>query len=222
MKVYRSTTQYNCGIDLHARCMYICVMDKEGKILVHKNIKHNDFGYFRKVVEPYSHDLTVACESTFNWYWLADSCSNAGIKFVLGHALYMKAIHGTKSKNDRVDSEKIAHLLRSNLLPEAYTCRPEIRPIRDLMRRRIHFVRQRSKLLSHMSSAPHVDGLEPLTSAASHKFGALWRQFIILHAAAFSVLASELFRSVSKASWALCLTIGWSLRLIRLRIAGAA
>jgi len=164
MKVYQSTTQYNCGIDLHARCMYICVMNKEGKILVHKNIKHNNFDYFLKVVKPYRHDLTVACESTFNWYWLADACAGADIKFVLGHALYMKAIHGTKSKNDRVDSEKIAHLLRSNLLPEAYTCRPEIRPIRDLMRRRIHFVRQRSKLLSHMSSAPHVDGLDPLTS----------------------------------------------------------
>ena len=125
MKVHQTTTQYNCGIDLHARCMYICVMDKEGKILVHKNIKHNDFDYFLKVVKPYRHDLTVACESTFNWYWLADACASAGIKFVLGHALYMKAIHGTKSKNDRVDSEKIAHRLRSNLLPEAYTFRPE-------------------------------------------------------------------------------------------------
>ena len=76
----------------------------------------------------------------------------------------MKAIHGTKSKNDRIDSKKIAHLLRSNLLPEAYTCGPEIRPIRDLMRRRIHFVRQRAKLLSHMSSVPYVDELDPLTS----------------------------------------------------------
>ena len=76
----------------------------------------------------------------------------------------MKAIHGTKSKNDRVDSEKITHLLRSNLLKEAYTCRAEIRPIRDLMRRRIHIARQGSKLLSDMSSAPHVDGLAPLRS----------------------------------------------------------
>ena len=66
MKVYQTTTQYNCGIDLHARCMYICVMNKEGKILVHKNIKNNDFDYFLKVVAPYRHDLTVACESTFS------------------------------------------------------------------------------------------------------------------------------------------------------------
>ena len=135
MKVHQSSTQYNCGIDLHARCMYICLMNKEGKVLVHKNIKNNDFTYFLKMVAPYRDDLTVACESTFNWYWLADACASAGIKFVLGHALYMKAIHGTKSKNDRVDSEKIAHLLRSNLLPEAYTCRPEPNEERRAARR---------------------------------------------------------------------------------------
>ena len=164
MKLHQTTTKYNCGIDLHSRCMYICVMNRQGEVLVHRNIKHNDFNYFLKVIEPYRHDLTVACESTFNWYWLADSCADAKIKFVLGHALYMRAIHGTKSKNDKVDSEKIAHLLRSNLLPESYTCRPEIRPIRDLMRRRINLVRQRSALLGHMTSAAYVDGVEPLTS----------------------------------------------------------
>ena len=43
MKYYTSTTQFNCGIDLHARQMYVCVMDREGKKLVHTNIKNNDF-----------------------------------------------------------------------------------------------------------------------------------------------------------------------------------
>ena len=91
--------------------------------------------------EPRETALTAeACRGTEHqrsnsWYWLADACASAGIKFVLGHALYMKAIHGTKSKNDRVDSEKIAHLLRSNLLPEAYTCRPEPNEERRAARR---------------------------------------------------------------------------------------
>ena len=48
----------------------------------------------------------------FTWYWLADLCEQEKIAFVLGHALYMKAIHGGKSKNDKIDSGKIAHLLR--------------------------------------------------------------------------------------------------------------
>src|SRR5437867_3258990 len=117
MKYYTSTTQYNCGIDLHARQMYVCVMDRQGKKLVHTNVKNNDFGFFLKLVEPYKHDLTVCCECMFGWYWLADACQAAGLTFVLAHALYVKAIHGGKNKNDRIDSEKLAHLLRSNLIP---------------------------------------------------------------------------------------------------------
>ena len=52
----------------------------------------------------------------FGWYWLADACQAAGLSFVLAHALYVRAIHGGKNKNDWVDSEKLAHLLRSNLI----------------------------------------------------------------------------------------------------------
>ena len=94
MKYYKSTTEFNCGIDLHARQMYACVMDRDGKKLVHTNIKGNDFSYFLKRVEAYRHDLTVVSECTFNWYWLADACFDADIEFVLAHALYLKHIHG--------------------------------------------------------------------------------------------------------------------------------
>ncbi len=171
MKLHQTKTKFNCGIDLHGRNMYVCVMDRDGKILVHRNIKHNDFNYFLKIVDPYRSDLTVACESTFNWYWLADSCRENGIFFVLGHALYMKAIHGTKTKNDKIDSKKIAHLLRSNLLPEAHCCSPEKRAIRDLLRRRIYLVRQRAQFLGHMSSSVQVYGQPPLTQKEKYKSG---------------------------------------------------
>ena len=52
MRMYKTTTEFNCGIDLHSRCMYACVVDRDGKVLVHKNIKGNDFDYFLKLVEP--------------------------------------------------------------------------------------------------------------------------------------------------------------------------
>lgn len=162
MNLHRTTTQFNCGIDLHAKNMYVCILDKDGKKLVHQNVKGNDFQYFLKIAAPYVHDLTVACESTFNWYWLSDACILNNIQFVLGHALYMKAIHGTKTKNDKVDSEKIAHLLRTNMLPEAHCCSAERRPVRDLLRRRSCLVRHRSAILAHMSSAVQVHGQEKL------------------------------------------------------------
>ena len=169
MILYQSTTKYNCGIDLHAKNMYVCVMNRQGRILVHQNVKGNNFDYFLEITAPYIHDMTVACESTFNWYWLSDACALNGIKFVLGHALYMKAIHGTKTKNDRVDSEKIAHLLRSNMLPQAYCCSPDKRPIRDLLRRRAYLVKHRSGILSHMSESVQVHGQERLSRQEKRK-----------------------------------------------------
>ena len=78
MKYYTSTTEYNCGIDLHAHQMYVCLMDRDGKKLVHTNIRNNDFEYFLKLVAPYRHDLTVCAECMFGWYWLADACQDAG------------------------------------------------------------------------------------------------------------------------------------------------
>ena len=91
MKYYTSTTEYNCGIDLHARQMYICLMDRQGKKLVHTNVRDNNFKFFLKLVQPYQHSLTVCCECMFGWYWLADACQGAGLTFVLAHALYVKA-----------------------------------------------------------------------------------------------------------------------------------
>ena len=98
MKFYRTTTEYNCGVDLHSRQMYMCLMDREGNKLVHTNVVGNDFDYFLSRVQPYRGDLTVCCECTFNWYWLADACAAADIEFVLAHALYVKAIHGARTR----------------------------------------------------------------------------------------------------------------------------
>jgi len=152
MKYYISTTQFNCGIDLHARSMYVCLMDRDGNKLLHTNIKNNDFDFFLKRIEPYRHDLTVVCECMFGWYWLADACQAAGLTFVLAHALYLKAIHGGKNKNDRIDSEKLAHLLRTNFIPPAYVYPADKRPLRALLRQRLFFVWQRTDLLARLQS----------------------------------------------------------------------
>jgi hypothetical protein len=76
----------------------------------------------------------------FAWYRLADLCVEHDIAFVLGHALYMKAIHGGKAKNDRIDAGKIARLLRSGSFPLAYAYPKGMRETRDLLRRRTSVV----------------------------------------------------------------------------------
>jgi transposase len=131
--------------------MYVCILDRDGNILVHKNMK-TDPKRLLRIIKPYRDDIVVAVECMFAWYWVADLCAKENIHFVLGHALYMKAIHGGKAKNDRIDAHKIAALLRGGMFPMAYVYPSEMRSTRDLMRRRNHLMRKRAELLAHIQN----------------------------------------------------------------------
>jgi transposase len=149
MNFYTRQHKHYCGIDLHAKAMYVCILDQHGTKLVHKNLPTTPEAFLR-VIAPYREDLVVGVECMFTWYWLADLCSKEGIAFVLGHALYMKAIHGGKAKNDKIDAHKIAVLLRGGMVPQAYVYPAEMRATRDLLRRRCHLARKRAELLAHI------------------------------------------------------------------------
>jgi transposase len=149
MRFYTQQHKFYCGIDLHARSMYLCVLNQDGEVLLHRDMKAAP-GPFLQAIAPYREDVVVCVECLFTWYWLADLCAHAGIPFVLGHALYMKAIHGGKAKNDRIDAHKIAVLLRGGMIPQAYVYPAEMRATRDLLRRRMHLMRHRAGLLAHI------------------------------------------------------------------------
>jgi transposase len=151
MRFYTKQHQTYCGIDLHARTMYVCILNQAGEIRVHQNMKASPDTLLRTIA-PYRDDIVVAVECIFTWYWLADLCAQEGIPFVLGHALYMKAIHGGKAKNDKIDAQKIAVLLRGGMLPQAYVYPAEMRATRDLLRRRMHCMRKRAELLTHVQN----------------------------------------------------------------------
>ena len=151
MRFYNTQHPFYCGIDLHARAMYVCILDQAGETLLHRNMKTTPEA-FLKAIAPYRPHIVVAVECMFTWYWLADLCADEEIPFVLGHALYMKAIHGGKAKNDRIDSHKIAVLLRGGMLPQAYVYPAEMRATRDLLRRRMHLAHKRGELLAHVQN----------------------------------------------------------------------
>ena len=154
MKFYTKQHKHYCGVDLHARTLYVCIIDEAGLIVKHKNIDANPDA-FLGIISKYREDIVVAVECMFTWYWVADLCRDEKIPFVLGHALYMKAIHGGKAKNDRIDAHKIAALLRGGMIPMAYTYPFEMRATRDLLRRRNHLMRKRSDLLAHIQNTNH-------------------------------------------------------------------
>lgn len=72
MRLYSGDHQYYCGIDLHTRAMYVCILDADGNKLLHRNLRATPEA-FLKAVEPYRDDLVVAVECTFTWYWAPDS-----------------------------------------------------------------------------------------------------------------------------------------------------
>ncbi|VAW26570.1 Mobile element protein, partial [hydrothermal vent metagenome] len=134
MRFYTKQHKFYCGIDLHTSKMYLCILNQEGETVLHRNIRTNP-EIFLRAIKPYREDIVVCAECMFTWYWLADLCVVEHIPFILGHALYMRAIHGGKSKNDKIDSHKIAALLRGGLIPMAYVYPRKMRATRDLMRR---------------------------------------------------------------------------------------
>jgi transposase len=168
MRFYTKQHQFYCGIDLHARSMYLCILNQEGEILLHRNMPAGPEP-FLKAIAPYREDLVVCVECIFTWYWLADLCAREGLPFVLGHALYMKAIHGGKAKNDKIDAQKIAVLLRGGMLPQAYVYPADMRATRDLLRRRIHLMRKRAELLGHIQQTNSQYNLPDIGKKIAYK-----------------------------------------------------
>ena len=163
MRFYNQPHRFYAGIDLHARSMYLCVLDQAGAVVFHANLDAQPAALLAALA-PFRDGIVVAAECMFAWYWLADLCVAEQIPFVLGHALYMKAIHGGKAKNDRIDAGKIAGLLRGGMFPLAYVYPRAKRETRDLLRRRCHFVNQRSQLTAHIVNTNSQYNLPPLTA----------------------------------------------------------
>jgi transposase len=161
-------TRFYAGVDLHARAVFLVVLDHEGRVVFARNLPAAPAPFLRAVA-PFRDGLLVACECMHCWYWLADACRDQKIPFVLGHAWAMKAVHGCKTKCDRTDAEAIARLLRGGNLPPAYAYPQERRGLRDLLRARLRLVRQRAQLYGHVHTARRQANLPPVSSDVKYK-----------------------------------------------------
>ncbi len=144
MRFYPTHHQVYCGIALHAPSMSIWIVSHDGELLLHRPLKAAPEP-FLKAISHYRDGLVVAGEGLFTWYWLADLWAHEGMPFGLGPALSMKAIHGGKAKNDKIDSPTMAALL-----PPASGYPAQMRAARDLVRRRTHLMRNQADLLAHV------------------------------------------------------------------------
>lgn len=138
-----------CGIDLHANNSVVAVLDEEDRTIYEKRLP-NDLATIIEVLSIYQTELEACVvESTYNWYWLVDGLMAAGFPVRLAHTSALPEYSGLKYSNDFSDARQLAHLLRLGLLPTGYIYPKEERALRDLLRRRLLLVRQRS--LHHVS-----------------------------------------------------------------------
>ena len=84
MRFYTKQHKFYCGIDLHTKKMYLCILDDKGEIKLHRNLI-TDCEVFLKTIHPFREDIVVAVECMFNWYWVSDLCTQEGIPFRLQH-----------------------------------------------------------------------------------------------------------------------------------------
>jgi transposase len=147
-----------CGIDLHSNNCLVVVSDDADKVVYSKRLP-NDLAVICDALSPCQRELFgVVVESTYNWYWLVDGLAAAGYSLHLANTTAIKQYDGLKYRGDESDARHLAHILRLGLLPEGHIMRKADRTVRDLARRRMQLVGQRTtQIVSIQTSiAQHI------------------------------------------------------------------
>lgn len=140
------------GIDLHSNNLVIGIVNDKGQRIKHQKLDCN-LENVLEFLDPYKDQLEgVAIESTFNWYWLLDGLREHSFPAELANPAKMDQYSGIKHADDKSDAFFLAELLRLGIMPTGYVYDPQLRPVRDLLRRRAQLVRQRTSLILSMQS----------------------------------------------------------------------
>jgi transposase len=146
------TKQLMAGIDLHSNNLVIGLVNQDGQRVKHQRLAC-DLGLVKDFLKPYRRRLkSIAVESTYNWYWLVDGLRADGYPVQLANPAKMEQYNGLKYTADTHDAYFLADLQRLNILPTGYIYDPQLRPVRDLLRRRMGLVRQRTALMLSFES----------------------------------------------------------------------
>jgi transposase len=165
----------NCvGIDLHRKRSHVAALDERGGELFSRRIA-NDPDMFVALLGGLDGESKIALEATYGWEWLADLLEEHGYELHLAHPLRTKAIASARVKTDAVDARTLAHLLRAELLPEAYVAPRELRDLRDLLRQRVVLTQMRTALKNRVHALIARQGVQ---RAHADLFGAGGRRFL--------------------------------------------
>ncbi len=162
------------GVDLHQRFCYMTVLEARGKIIQSGPVTNEKLTLRRYFRQFRGKEVQVAVEACGFWPAFREVVEPEVKRLVLVHPQRVKAIASAKLKNDRVDSETLAHLLRCDLLPESWKADRETQARRQQVRLRATLVRHRTRLKNQVHAVLHQQGLHAPVSDLFGKRGRLW------------------------------------------------
>lgn len=138
------------GIDLHSNNNHVGIINQDNKRIYHKKLPNQEDVILAEL-EPYKEQVaSVTIESTFNWYWLVDCLQDTGYTVHLANPTAMQQYSGLKFLDDKHDAFWLAHMDRLGILPQGYIYPKELRPIRDLLRKRGHLIKLRTSIINSL------------------------------------------------------------------------
>src|SRR2546426_10508753 len=163
------------GVELHRKRSVVTALAEDGTVILSRRIPSRPEDFRRVFGELGPGSISVVFEATHGWSWFADLLADVGIEAHMAHPLATKAIAAGRVKNDSVDARTLAHLLRTNLLPEAWIAPPAVRERRRLGRTRASLVRIRSRLQCQVHAILADHCLQPPVESI---FGPAGRRFL--------------------------------------------
>jgi transposase len=162
----------NYGLDVHKRYTTFCVMDEKGVITCEGRCANDELPFHPAF--SLQGERRAVLEAGGNWYYLYDRLEPVMDKLLLAHPLQVRAIAAARVKTDTVDARTLAHLLRTDLIPEAYVPPPDIRELRELLRFRIDLVKQRTAIKNRVHALLAKEGLNSPYTDLFGKSGRAW------------------------------------------------
>ena len=167
------------GIDVHRKRSQVAVVDESGGEVLNRNVDNASQALI-DILGDLEPGTPVAFEAAYGWGWLADLLDEHELEGHLVHPAACKAIASARLKNDKVDARMLAHLLRTNLLPEAWIAPKHVRDLRVLLRHRASLVRTRTALKSRIHAVLGDEGCKAEGEALWSQAGRAWLASISL------------------------------------------
>lgn len=167
--------RYYLGLDVHKVRTQYCLVDEDGYILEEGSVASEDVATL--IDRP---EMAVVMEATGHWCAPYDALVAAGAEVKLAHPARVKAIASARIKTDKIDARILAHLLRADLIPEAWAPPQEIRDLRDLVRLRWGFISAQTKAKNRVHVLLAREGMRYQGSDLFGRRGRLWLETLSL------------------------------------------